>query len=598
MIVQYSPHKYFYTFLISLVTLLIITKCSNAFSSYSNIAGNKFVAWTKKSNTKNHMVLRMIGGMGGIQDRYYSSEYTKHKGIRLPLLVIDKEEMLKADTTTLSDEKTLIDLENQGIVPLPSSHLPVELSTLNLYGVSFSSPSRKRLIEEAKTTTLRADGENKSFNDKPGFYGHVILDDDNKNSLVGSVGCAVEILIIQQQQQPESEDNLSADNDDSFDEEDDDTKVSSKDNTLANELPMVCLTRGSFRFIVREIVSSFPYPVAIVDELLDDEEEETYELATVEQNNDNEEATMMYSDFGPDATNNEGTIFYSDFEEDSFSLSLDESLDNAVMTEQNYFGITDEYRSISADELPSRTLQAMQTYIQLMLNKPPPTLLEQSIIEEFTQSPIDSTASTAEEMAAIFEVFRQELVEINSPSARRFAIGFLAAEIGSLDQEKRLNLLKTRNSNTRLRIVLQDLNSKIDSERRENSGMSQPYPQEPPKTSFGFEDTNTDISASNPLSSSQPSSSSSSSSDFSVGGNIGKDLKVGKPELPPWASRIKKGMDLEYYWNDEFGWCPGTVLDVVKVLDEVIITFEFEADGEVHKLPVTAEEKIRWRPKQ
>lgn len=33
----------------------------------------------------------------------------------------------------------------------------------------------------------------------------------------------------------------------------------------------------------------------------------------------------------------------------------------------------------------------------------------------------------------------------------------------------------------------------------------------------------------------------------------------------------------------------------VMVVDELLVTVEFE-DGEVHKLPFSPEEKVRWRP--
>lgn len=33
----------------------------------------------------------------------------------------------------------------------------------------------------------------------------------------------------------------------------------------------------------------------------------------------------------------------------------------------------------------------------------------------------------------------------------------------------------------------------------------------------------------------------------------------------------------------------------MKVLDEVIVNVRFD-DGETHRLPITADEKVRWRP--
>lgn len=75
-----------------------------------------------------------------------------------------------------------------------------------------------------------------------------------------------------------------------------------------------------------------------------------------------------------------------------------------------------------------------------------------------------------------------------------------------------------------------------------------------------------------------------------------KVLRVGQPTLPPWASSIRKGARIEYYWNEEWDWCAGTVVeDPFWIVDEYILTIEFE-DGEIHKLPFDANEKARWRP--
>ena len=58
-----------------------------------------------------------------------------------------------------------------------------------------------------------------------------------------------------------------------------------------------------------------------------------------------------------------------------------------------------------------------------------------------------------------------------------------------------------------------------------------------------------------------------------------RDLKVGQPELPPWAKNIRKGMVVEYFWNEEYEWCEGTVIeDPVQIADELILTLHFEDD--------------------
>jgi hypothetical protein len=71
---------------------------------------------------------------------------------------------------------------------------------------------------------------------------------------------------------------------------------------------------------------------------------------------------------------------------------------------------------------------------------------------------------------------------------------------------------------------------------------------------------------------------------------------VGTLQLPPWSRQITKGMKIAYYWNEEWEWCEGEVVeDPVMVVDELLITMRF-ADGEVHRLPFHPDEKARWRP--
>jgi hypothetical protein len=76
-----------------------------------------------------------------------------------------------------------------------------------------------------------------------------------------------------------------------------------------------------------------------------------------------------------------------------------------------------------------------------------------------------------------------------------------------------------------------------------------------------------------------------------------KQLQVGTPKLPQWASQIKKGVMVEYWWDDKEGWCLGTVCDdPIKIMDEMIVTVKFVVDGSIHKLPLRGDDKARWRP--
>mmetsp|Transcript_4998 Transcript_4998/g.5202 ORF Transcript_4998/g.5202 Transcript_4998/m.5202 type:complete len:87 (-) Transcript_4998:820-1080(-) len=75
------------------------------------------------------------------------------------------------------------------------------------------------------------------------------------------------------------------------------------------------------------------------------------------------------------------------------------------------------------------------------------------------------------------------------------------------------------------------------------------------------------------------------------------DFEVGYPPLPRWALTLKKGMRIEYYWNEEWDWSGGTIQDILKIMDELVVTVEFD-DGSLYRLPLNGEEKLRWRPSQ
>ena len=163
----------------------------------------------------------------------------------------------------------------------------------------------------------------------------------------------------------------------------------------------------------------------------------------------------------------------------------------------------------------------------------------------------------AEEMAAIFDIFTSSLIDI-APNRidRLFAVGMMAAEFSDLDNSARNQVITTLDGVARLRLVLKYAEKKVSMVAAK-------------KITEEIVDQSDEDS---------------------------KDLKVGTPSLPPWAKQIKKGTKLEYYWNEDFGWCKGEVAeDPMMVVDELIITVLFE-DGETHKLPFQGDEKARWRP--
>ena len=416
------------------------------------------------------------------------NEYGARRGITLPLLdILDSEEY-----------------RNQYIQPLPSAHLPDELTTLHVYGMQVVVPVHQSVLEYAvehddSSTTM----DGKSTSDRN--FGHLAWKPDNRNkddnNLVGAIGCAAQVLIPPGMLQTETT-----------------TLMDSKATATAAELfeqgkPQVMLCRGTFRFIVREIKQSFPFPVAIVDELLDNNDSVTSgtDEKTKENDDDNDDDDM--------------------------------------------------YADLSKSQLIRLTLQAMQSFVdqQLKATSQAMSPLEQSIIEQSGFPDMSAQRQATEEMSAVWEVFQQYLVDDCPVSERAKSVAFLAAEMANMSNDVRRKILCLADSTERLRVVLRELESTVGLVRALK--VAQTISQE-----------------------------------VSPGGCDPKDLQVGKPSLPSWASHIRKGMQIEYFWNEEYEWCAGTVIeDPVFVVDEYLITIKFD-DGEVHKLPFEADEKARWRP--
>eukprot|EP00544_Gedaniella_sp_CCMP2646_P013323 CAMPEP_0202482616 /NCGR_PEP_ID=MMETSP1361-20130828/2012_1 /ASSEMBLY_ACC=CAM_ASM_000849 /TAXON_ID=210615 /ORGANISM="Staurosira complex sp., Strain CCMP2646" /LENGTH=416 /DNA_ID=CAMNT_0049110573 /DNA_START=204 /DNA_END=1454 /DNA_ORIENTATION=- len=386
-----------------------------------------------------------------------------------PLFMIQKD--VTIPLLDLSDS----DLANEVITPLPSFHLPSELSTLHLYGMELRRPVHKMLIEHIVQEQVQ--GQERMY----GF----IVDKPNKDSLVGAIGCTAETLL---EAHPENtnENNSDVGNDDS---------------------PLVVLSRGSYRFVVKEITKTFPYPVAIVNELVDDEPEDTANADIYDDEN----------------------ILYQDLD--------------------------------TATHLVRRIMVGLKTLIdqKLQERKPELTPLEISILQESGAPvpPVNADEQQAEEMAAVFDIFQSSLMDIAPvPVDRYYAVAMLAAEMANVDNEVRRELLTMTNGVERMRIVLQEIEEAIS--------MNQARTVAGSITDELDEDD--------------------------------KDLKVGEPQLPPWIKGIRDGTRLEYFWSEEDGWCGGVVDgEPIKVLDEVIVTVRFD-DGETHKLPITPDEKVRWRP--
>ena len=408
--------------------------------------------------------------------------------IQIPLLdIIDDEE-----------------LRDKFILPLPSSHLPDELTTPYIFGMQLERGVHKLLIEEAiESATV----------DSERIYGHIAWKVPNSDSLVGAIGVTGEILISA----PSTDVFTNVPTTAMDQDNEDDVKPPISKVTESGEVASTVLCRGCFRFVVKEVLKTIPYPVAIVDEIADDDCDEDSELF----------AAIM-EDKGSD-----------DDEEDD----------------------VDDYSDLSTRELIQRSMLGIQAIVSQKLdevNDKAPSPLEKAILED-TGVEVDPNAierAQVEEMVAVWEVFQAGLVDEIAPQDRQFAISMMAAEIANFSNDIRQEMLVLRNRDDRLRLVLKQLDEEV--------GMARARRMASQITEKVDDDQ--------------------------------KDLKVGVPNLPPWAKSIRKGTKIEYFWSEQDGWIGGTVIeDPEAIVDELLLTIRFD-DGEVHTIPFTGDEKVRWRP--
>jgi hypothetical protein len=454
------------------------------------------------------------------------------------------------------------------ITPLPASHLPSELSTIHVYGMTLTAAIHKMMITDTlknhnPTAGSTADSTGMGMSDnifatgQEPMYGHLISkcpkgDDNGNDSLIGAIGCASEILFAT----PSTNEDIHFDTivveptleEEKKDDDDEFSDFSDPLNENSGDVPLTVLTKGSFRFIVRNITQSFPYPIAIVDELLDDL------IVDVDADADADIVDIETGD----------NIDDDDTDEMLFASIIKSKDDNEEEDDDDDDDDDDIYANLTPPELMQRTFSAMHAIIDQKLETNPKQIspLEISILEQNNLSPsttkaIDSMKiNQAEEMAAVLDIFLNELYDI-APSKRLqyYVVCMIASEIGGLDNGLRRDMLVSTNGVERLRFVVEALEKKIS------------LVQAKKLTEDIVEKSDEDS----------------------------KNLKVGKPSLPPWAKSLTKGMKIEYYWSEQDGWLAGTIVDSTMIIDELIITVKFE-DGETVRLPFDPEEKVRWRP--
>lgn len=417
------------------------------------------------------------------------------------------------------------------IVPLPASHLPDELATLQIYGMQLRTGMHKVMMKDITTLSATSSSSSLGYPSLDGdlilggdddelfpVFGYVVKKGQEEDDWKGAIGCAANVIFVMDEKVAES------DNDDELN----DSGIVENDNDS-----LIVLCKGSYRFIVKEMLQTFPYPIAIVDELLDEEPVGDSAVVTT--------VVREYNDFQDEFVENDD----EDEEDDD-----DEDGNNELIT-------------IDSSDLIPRTMAAMKTLVdqKLNTNRPSMTPLEEAILKESGRDPSLNVEylekNRAEEMAAILDIFSNSLLDIAPTKMERlYVVAIMAAEFAGLDNEMRRKILTMVDGVARLRLVLAEAEKKISLVQAKK--ITQEIMQKNDEGS--------------------------------------RELQVGVPSLPPWAKSIKKGMKIEYFWNEIEGWCKGEVIEnPVMVLDELIVTVRFE-DGDIEKLPFRADEKARWRP--
>ena len=500
--------------------------------------------------------------------RYHSSARSKSKldlsarYIEIPLL-----DFLPSNNDDDEDPKKKKKKDEILVQPLPSIHLQQqpELSSIHVYGMKLTVPLHQQIINHAwDIAATNTDPNNRidldddlmpqrvlPYNDptKIPLVGIVAYkpppqpsdDGTAKHPAIGAIGCVVHVLYntaIANNDEYTKSLNMDNCNDDMADP----SKKKKKNKPIRYNTPSTSKTvlcRGLFRFIVRDIKQSIPYTVALIEELSDENE-----LTATER-----------------------------------SQKL------PVVSE-----VSDPFANMTTTEMMQQTLQSMQLVIDRMMenaiqsSNKPLTPLEESILQDNgmidqQQQVLNEIRETAREYNNIWKMFLASLVDM-SPQERYFAVPIMAAEICHFPNEVRRQMLVTTQAIERLRIACRAATNSVTD--RSTSSLSTSTTLTTIKNSV--------VSMDNTVGTSR-------------GGNGGsvvmsQNLNVGTPKLPSWSKKIKKGTILEYYWNEDYGWCRGQVIeDPLRIVpDEIVLTMHFPDDDSTHRLPFSAEEKVRWRP--
>ncbi|CAB9507993.1 expressed unknown protein [Seminavis robusta] len=307
--------------------------------------------------------------------------------------------------------------ENQPLVvmPLPSDHLPNELRDLNVYGMELTRPVHKLIMEDAVERASSGMNNNNGDDDKP-IYGHVAWK-PQKDSWEGAIGCVSEIIL---QADGGNVDALlmggGVDQGSML-------ETAAQQNEDGN-VPKTVVTSGGFRFVVRKVIQEVPFPVAMVEELPDEDPSDGSSIVAAETEEDDEE------------------------EDDD-----------------------DEYSDMDPPEMMKELFRLLQTYVDKNVQdaaNQQMSPLEEAILEGAAAAtdPITLEKVRSEQVAATLIAFRGSILDIApTPTEGYFCIAFMAAEIMDLKNSIRRKLLTMVDGTERLRVVLRQV--------KEATGMAQ-----------------------------------------------------------------------------------------------------------------------------
>mmetsp|Transcript_25789 Transcript_25789/g.29488 ORF Transcript_25789/g.29488 Transcript_25789/m.29488 type:complete len:469 (-) Transcript_25789:8-1414(-) len=390
---------------------------------------------------------------------------TKSPQRNIKLSLLDLSTYNKNDKDSENNSNFL----DASIIPLPSLHLEEysELRTQHIYGMKISRPIQKMILRDAIQSNK--------------LYGHIVYKKD-PNDLVGAIGCTSEVLLsaIKPILAISSNNNNRKDDD---------------------EIPNTLLCRGSFRFVVKEVIQTIPYPVAIVDEWCDDD--------VLEQPKSKRDLSDSSSE---------------------------------VLCQQILSGLHAFVKQKVKESLRQRKKDIENSDIGYTDENEMTTTIHKRIYSK--------------EISDVLFAFHGFLIEnqsILSITEKQYAIAFFAAELIGVDNEIRKKLLKANKGIERLKIISNEVNKVVSTQRMVQSIVAN-------------DDDHYEIY----------------SDDFE--------------SLPAWSKNIKKGMVVEYFWDEDFGWRECTVVnDPIPILNELLITVHFEDDQSTRKLPFRIDDKKRWR---